>query len=67
MDTFQSSMLQYMSNLTAEIKKIKDDVAEIKNNINDLKSEHEEFIKAFPTGIDDHRKDHQKKKKWLLF
>lgn len=68
MDAFQTSMLKYMTELTSEIKKIKDDIADIKLVASDLKEEHEEFMNAFPTGIEDHKNDHVKqKKKWFIF
>jgi len=68
MDAFQTSMLKYMTELTSEIKKIKDDIADIKLVVSDLKEEHEEFMNAFPNGIEDHKNDHVKqKKKWFIF
>lgn len=68
MDAFQTSMLKYMTELTSEIKKIKDDIADIKLAVSDLKEEHEEFMNAFPHGIEDHKNDHVKqKKKWFIF
>lgn len=67
MDAFQTSMLKYMTELTSEINKIKEDVADIKANIADLKGEQEEFMKGFPYGIEDHKNDHIKRRKWFLF
>lgn len=68
MDAFQTSMLKYMSDLTSEINKIKDDIADIKANITALKGEQEDFMKGFPYGIEDHKNDHiKRKKKWFLF
>ena len=68
MDAFQTSMLKYMTELTSEIKKIKDDIADIKLVASDLKEEHEEFMNAFPYGIEDHKNVHVKqKKKWFIF
>lgn len=66
MDAFQTSMLKYMSDLQTEIRNIKQDVAIIKNDIKELKKEHENLMSAFPNGIDSHARDH-KKKKWFLF
>ena len=63
MDAFQTSMLKYMTELTSEIKKIKDDIAVIKLMASDLKGEHEEFMNAFPYGIEDHKNVHVKQKK----
>lgn len=66
MDAFQTSMLKYMADLTSEINKIKEDIADIKLNVSVLKGEQEDFMKAFPNGIEDHKNDHVKKK-WFLF
>ena len=59
-------MLKYLSELQTEIRNIKLDISVIKNDIKELKKEHDLLMSAFPHGLEKHAKDH-KKKKWFIF
>ena len=66
MDPMNESIFRYLVEISSEIKKIKFDIADIKNSLNDVKTEQDNFMNGFPNGIDSHRKDHTKKKKWFF-
>lgn len=66
MSPFNASVLQYLSDIDSELKKIKGDISSINENIETLKKENATFMMAFPDGIEEHRIAH-KKKKWLIF
>ncbi len=66
MDPFNAAVLKYLSEIGAEIKKIKTDISAINESIKQVKEEHDVFMKAFPNGIEKHRSDHTKKKNWFF-
>jgi seryl-tRNA synthetase len=66
MDKYDAVVLRYLSEMTNEIKKIKTDMIEIKDDIKTIKKDVVNIMEAFPNGIEDHKKDH-KKRKWYQF
>lgn len=60
------AVLKIMIDLQSEIKQIKNDIASINYCLKNLRVEQDNFMSAFPHGIDDHRLSHRKKK-WLFF
>lgn len=66
MSPYDQSVLRLLSDIDSQLRKINSDIIDINDNIKDLKKEHETFMSAFPNGIEDHKRDHKKKKWWIL-
>lgn len=66
MDQYNASVLKCLTEMRKEIGYIKRELSKINDKVDKLKEEQNNFMNAFPNGIDNHRNDH-KKKKWFLF
>jgi len=56
------SILKLLIELQTEIKTIKSDINNINKNVEEIKSDHDRIMSAFPNGIDEHREFHRKKR-----
>lgn len=66
MDDINKSILRYLTEMTSEMKKIKQDISDINNDIKKIKEEQSKILDTFPNGLESHKKDHAKKK-WVIF
>lgn len=63
----QVVIVKLLTDMHGKIKKINDDIAEIKKDIQGLKIENDKILNAFPHGTDQHRSEHQRKKIFGIF
>ena len=63
---YNASILKCLTDMRKEIMSIKRELTKINEKVDTLKEEQNNFLSAFPDGIEQHQLDH-KKKKWFLF
>ena len=65
MDHYDASVLRYLTEMRKEIGYIKEELSILNEKVDKLKEEQDNFMSAFPHGIESHIKYHNKKKKWF--
>lgn len=66
MEQTDGALYKLIVSIKGDINHIKNDVDSLKQSIDQLKIEQQKLTNAFPYGIEQHRKDHAKRK-WFIF